>query len=283
MILRLAVRFLDNIIDINKYVLELNKRAAYRGRRLGLGIMGYAEYLFMKKIRYGSERSIYEIERLMSFIRNTVYDESVNLAIEKGAFPAFESLSYCKASFVRRLPAKLRMRIREHGIRNCSLMAIAPTGTISLLPEVSSGIEPLFSKAYLRKDRVSDRIYIHKLYKDFIFSNKDIPEWYVDSYDLQPEDHFTTQASFQEFVDGAISKTILLPKSATKEDLDKLLLEFARDLKGITIYKDGCRENQPLNKLTLGEVKKYLNKKNTETTSSLTEEDVICPTGSCEI
>lgn len=278
---RLAVRFLDNIIDINKYVLDINKSTAQNGRRLGIGVMGFAEYLFMKNIRYGSEKAMLEIDRLMSFIRNTVYDESVNLAIEKGSFPAFDSSLFCESSFVRKLPAKLRMRIRQHGIRNCSLLALAPTGTISLIADKTSGIEPLSAKAFLRSDAVGDRIYIHHMYRKFIDLNEPIPDWYVDAYDLLPEDHFSTQACFQQYVDGAISKTILLPKNASKDALSLLLLEYIRDLKGCTVYRDGSKEGQPINALSMKEIKDYINKEKSD--SYLLEEDVQCKSGSCEI
>jgi len=280
-VIRTAIRFLDNLIDVNKYSIENIRKAAFNGRRIGLGIMGLSEYLFAKKIRYGSEKSIVEIERLMSFIRNIAYDESINLAVEKGAFPAFDSTAYCKASFVRKLPTKLRMKIREKGIRNVTLLALAPTGSISLLPEVSSGIEPLFSKAYLRKDRISNRVYIHKLYPELL-KEESLPDWYVDAYDLSPEDHFEVQVACQKYTDGGVSKTINLPTKTTKGNLDKLLREYIWDLKGITVYRDGSREDQPLNQLSLLEVKKYLSE-NSEVVSVQDSQDLQCATGGCEI
>jgi len=280
--IKLAVRFLDNIIDINKYVLHEIDVNAHNGRRIGLGVMGLAEYLFYKKLRYGSKKAIDEIEKLMKFIRDTTYEASVELAVEKGAFPKFDPVQYGKAHFVRTLPAALRMLIKDKGIRNVTLMAMAPTGTISLIPEVSSGIEPLFSKAYLRKDRVSERVYIHPLYKTIMESGEDLPEWFVDVKDLTPADHFETQSIIQRYTDGAVSKTINMPKGTSSEDLSKLTLEYIRDLKGVTIYVDESREGQILTHMSDKEVRNYL-KSSKEIENSASEETVRCASGSCEL
>ena len=277
----LAVRFLDDVIEVNKYVLKQNDIKAHNSRRLGIGVMGLAEYLFAKSLRYGSEKAIYEVEKLMRFIRDTVYLASMELAKEKGAFPKFDSVQYGKAHFVRSLPAKLRMEIKEHGVRNVTGLAIAPTGTISLLPEVTSGIEPLFRKAYLRKDRVSERIYVHPIYKDLLDKKEKVPEWFVDTDDLEPEDHLETQSIVQKYVDGAVSKTINMPKGTTTDELSKLMLEYIHDLKGVTIYVDESREGQILNKITEKEVRKYLEENMVKASADI--ETTMCATGSCEI
>ena len=279
--IKLAVRFLDDIIDINKYVLREIDIKAHNSRRIGLGVMGLAEYLFAKSLRYGSERAIVEIERLMRFIRDVTYEALVELAVEKGAFPKFEAIAYGKASFIRKLPAQLRMDIKEHGVRCVTGLAIAPTGTISLIADVMSGIEPLFRKAYLRRDRISERMYIHPIYKDILENNRTIPDWYVDTDDLKPADHFETQSVVQKYVDGAVSKTINMPMKTTPKQLSKLTLEYINDLKGVTVYVDGSKEGQILNKVKESEVKKYL--KNNKIEESMDETAVQCATGSCEI
>lgn len=257
--IRLAVRFLDNVIDFTSFPVPEMKIVAEESRRIGLGVMGLADYLFAKEIRYGSEESFDEIEKLFKFIRNIAYDMSVNLAIEKGAFPAFDSVEFGKASFVRKLPASLRRKIKEHGIRNVALLTCPPTGTISLLASVTSGIEPLFSKAYKRKDRISERIYIHPKYEQMLRSNEKVPEWFVDSYDLTPEEHFETQAVIQKYVDGAISKTINLSAGTTVKQLTCWLQEYLFELKGVTCYVDKSRETQVLYPLTKKEAKENLN------------------------
>jgi ribonucleoside-diphosphate reductase alpha chain len=279
--IKLAIRFLDNVVDINKYTLKEIDIKSHDSRKIGLGVIGLAEYLFSKKVRYGSERAVVETERLMRFIRDSAYQASMELAKEKGSFPKFESIQYGKASFIRKLPASLRMDIKKYGVRNCTVLSIAPTGTISLLTDYTSSIEPLFAKALKRKDRVGERIYIHPKYKELLLSNEETPEWFVDTFDLQPKDHFEMQVACQKFVDAAVSKTINLPTTTTESQLSDFLLEYLKDLKGVTVYRDGCREGQILNKISEEEVREYL--KNETTTSSLQEDDVKCVSGACEL
>jgi len=280
-VIYLAVRFLDNIIDINKYVLNNISVNAFNGRRIGLGVMGLAEYLFAKGVTYGSERAVEETETIMKFIRNTAYKASMELAEEKGAFPKFDSVQFGKAHFVRTLPGKLRMAIKDKGIRNVSCLAMAPTGTISLLPEVTSGIEPLFRKAYVRSDQLGDRMYVHPLYKEAILSGNKSPEWLVDTNDLKPEDHFEMQSIVQKFTDGAVSKTVNMPMKSTSSQLSRLTLEYVHDLKGVTVYVDGSREGQILNTVSVKEVRDYL--KSDAAGTAAGEETIQCATGACEI
>ena len=217
----------------------------------------------------------------MRFIRDTVYETLVELAQEKGSFPKFDPIPYGKASFIRKLPASLRMDIKEHGVRCVTGLAIAPTGTISLLADVNSGIEPLFRKAYLRKDRVSERMYVHPIYKQLLESKEKIPEWYVDTDDLKPADHFEVQAIVQKYVDGAVSKTINMPEGTTPKQLSKLTLEYIHDLKGLTVYVDGSKKGQILNKVTKQEVEKYLKENKVKESADI--ESLSCAAGSCEM
>ncbi len=283
-VIRTAVRFLDNVIEVNKYTLKEIDINAHKSRRIGIGVIGLAEYLFAKKVKYGNEKAVDETERLMRFIRDAVYQSSVELAIEKGAFPMFDSMPYGKASFIRKLPASLRMDIKKYGVRNCTLMALAPTGTISLLTEYSSAIEPLFAKAMKRSDRVSDRVYIHPKYQEMITNGEDIPDWFVDAYDLEPKDHFEMQVACQRYCDASVSKTINLPKETTDEDLSNLLLEYIHDLKGVTVYRDGSKDGQILNRMTDKKACEYiLNNNSTKIESNMQESDVTCSNGSCDI
>jgi ribonucleoside-diphosphate reductase alpha chain len=278
--IKIAVRFLDDVIDVNKYVLQEIDVKAHNSRRIGLGVMGLAEYLFAKKVKYGSPKAINEIERLMRFIRDRTYETLVELAMEKGAFPKFDPIAYGKASFIRKLPASLRMDIKKHGVRCVTGMAIAPTGTISLIADVTSSIEPLFRKAYMRQDRVGDRMYVHPIYRSLLETGEEIPEWYVDTDDLKPSDHFEIQAIVQKYVDGAVSKTINMPKGTTAKQLSKLTLEYIHDLKGVTVYVDGSREGQILNKVTEEEVLKSLREE--KSSISAGEESIVCASGQCE-
>ena len=285
--IKLAVRFLDNVIDVTRYELKQVDIAAHRSRRIGLGGAGLAEFLFAKKVRYGTEESISEIERLVKFIRNVTYQSLVELSIEKGSFPAFDHIAYGKASFIRKLPAALRSDIKKHGSRCVTALSWAPTGTISLLPEVSSGCEPLFARAYKRKDRVGTRIYIHPAYRKLIedgnlIKQKDLPDWFVDAYDLKPQDHLEVQSIITKYIDSAVSKTVNLPKETTAEQLSSLLLEYIYDLKGVTVYRDGSREGQVLNRIPHEEILKAV-KDGKIIDNEIPEEATQCTSGKCDI
>lgn len=276
-----AVRMLDNVLNINRYALDENKDQSMAGRRIGIGVMGLAEYLFAKKLRYGSEAAINSIEYLMRKIRNYCYEASIQLANEKGSFPKFDPVMYMKAHFIKNLPAYLRSDIKKYGIRNVSNMAIAPTGTISLIPEVTGSGEPLPFKAYIRHDRIGDRAYIQPIYKELIENNEEEPDWFVDSANLTPVDHLETQSIIQKYTDGAISKTINVPKETTPTELSSLLKEYMRDLKGATVYRDGSKEGQILVPISREEAKQAL--MDNKADSDLDEETVECSTGSCAL
>jgi len=281
--IKIAVRFLDNIIDANNFVLKANDIAAHNSRRIGLGVLGLAEYFFAKRIRYGSEKSIQETERLMRFIRDVSYEASIELAMEKGAFPKFDPVHYGKASFVRKLPASIRMSIKKNGIRNVTLNAIAPTGTISQLVDCTGGIEPLFSKAYERNDKISKRVIVHPMLEKHIIENpnEDVSEWFVDSFDLKPEEHLEMQSTVQQYVDSSVSKTINLPKQTTGEELSEWLLTYIPNLKGTTVYKDGTMESQVYNKISIEEAKKHV--LNKTSTNNINGDDFRCKNGVCDL
>jgi ribonucleoside-diphosphate reductase alpha chain len=174
------------------------------------------------------------------------------------------------------------MRIKKHGTRCVTGLSLAPTGTISLLAEVTSSIEPLFRKAYVRSDRISDRMYIHPIYKEVIEKGTDVEDWFVDTDDIKPEDHFNTQVSVQSAIDGAVSKTINMPAGTTADEFSALTLEYIRDLKGVTVYVDGSREGQILNSVSIKDVKKYLSENN-KSNSVLDIEATNCASGTCEL
>jgi len=279
--IRHGVRFLDNVLDVNFYPIKEVELTAKDSRRLGLGVMGLHDYLMMKEIRYGSEVSLLEVERLFRFIRNIAYQESIKIADEKGTFPKFSKNEYCNASFIRKLPPKIRIDIKKFGIRNSCIIAAPPTGTSSLLCDVSSGIEPVFSLSYMRKDRVSERLYVHPKLKELILSGQsEKPDWLIDTYDLTPTDHLEIQTTIQKYLDNAISKTVNCPKDMNKNDLNDLLLEFLYDVKGITIYRDGSKEDQVLNNVSFDKIKKYV--LDDKSTQNMSTEDTKCSTGSCE-
>lgn len=255
-VIEYGVRFLDTCIDINEYSLHNTEQAAKRGRRIGLGVMGLADLLFKLRLRYGSDDATAFIEKLFKRIRNYAYKASIKLATEKGSFPAFDANLYCKSAFIKKLSPTLRRDIRQHGIRNVTLLAMAPTGTISLIPEVTSGIEPLTYKAWRSHD--SKRYYVHPILRDLYRDSADNPHWFVDSDDLQVEDHIEMQVIVQKYADGAVSKTINLPANYDPTVLSGLILESLQNLKGLTLYRSGSRGRQPLRKLAVAELSKFL-------------------------
>lgn len=276
--MHIAVRLLDIVLDKNVYPIPQTRQVTLDSRRIGLGTMGLAEYLMAKKVKYGSEESINEVEKLFKFLRNTAYEASIKLAEEKGAFPMFNS-EYGRASFIRKLPRALRQSIKEKGIRNCTLLSSPPTGTTSLIPEVTPSIEPIYSLAYLRQDRVSDRYYLHPSLVKHFESGEPMPEWLVDVSMLKPSDHLEVQASVQKFTDNAVSKTINFPKGTKSSELSEYLLEYMRDLKGVTVYVDGSRGEQPLVPLSLKDAKKLWKEGKVDSN----QDEMECHIGGCEI
>lgn len=280
--INIGVRFLDNIIDLNYYPINELANEAINSRRIGLGVMGLADYFIKRKIRYGSKESLRDINCIFKYLRDNAYLCSAQLAKSKSSFPKFDNFLYSRASFIKKLPAKIRSMIKDIGIRNSNLITCAPTGTTSLIANVSSGIEPVPYKAYVRHDRICDRVYVHPEYSDAIKNNvDDIGDFFVDTTDISPEDHFNVQVEIQKYVDSGISKTINLPNNYSAAQLKKLLLENMYDLKGVTVYRDGSKSNQVLNCMTYNDVIKYVYGKNCDNT--LSEGDVNCGSSMCNV
>ena len=168
----------------------------------------------------------------------------------------------------------MRRDIRKYGIRNVSCMAMAPTGTISLVAETTSGIEPLLYKAYTREDRVGSRTYVHPACSDGAGS-----DWFVDSTDLSPEHHMKTQIAVQKYTDGSVSKTILVPNDFKEESLSELLLESMEDVKGVTVYRDGSRQGQVIRPIDPSTIRMDSGDRQV----GADEETVRCAKGTCEI
>ncbi|HEY6407651.1 MAG TPA: adenosylcobalamin-dependent ribonucleoside-diphosphate reductase, partial [Ktedonobacteraceae bacterium] len=242
---RVAMRFLDNVIDANEYFIEENKQAQLGTRRTGLGTMGLADALIKMKVAYGSEASIPLIERIYTTIRDASYEASADIAAEKGSFPHFEDEKYQQGQFIKRLPKAIQKKIKEQGIRNAVLLTQAPTGTTSLLAGVSSGIEPVYDFAMVRRDRTGEHILYHPLLQAWRdeHPNEQTPHYFVASNDLSPEAHVRVQASIQHYTDSSISKTVNAPNNHTVEDVQTLYrLAYEMGCKGITYYRDGSRD-----------------------------------------
>jgi ribonucleoside-diphosphate reductase alpha chain len=241
-----ATRFLDNVIDATPYFFDENEQQQrYGTRRTGLGTMGLADAMVKLGIRYGSEESLQFIDDVYSTLRDAAYEASVALAVEKKPFSKFDKDKYAKGQFITTLPDYLQANIYKHGIRNGVILTQAPTGTTSMLAGVSSGIEPIFSFHHQRVDRLGTHDIYHPLVEEYLAQHpgEELPEYFVNSATLTPDDHVKVQARIQRYTDSSISKTVNAPNDHTVESVMKLYMD-AYDLgcKGITYYRDGSRD-----------------------------------------
>ncbi len=253
-----AVRFLDNVIDLNHFPLPEIEKMTRASRKIGLGVMGFADMLLQLGVPYNSEAGIETAARVMRFVNEEAFQASVELASERGAFPAFQGSVYDIAGGSK--------------VRNASRTTIAPTGTLSIIAGCSSGIEPLFALSFTRNildgaNMVEANQYFEKAAREGGFYSEDlmrklaagtrlhtvenipgrVKELFVTAHDITPEWHVRMQAAFQKYTDNAVSKTVNFPREATEADVAKVYtLAFELGLKGITIYRDGSREDQPM-------------------------------------
>jgi ribonucleoside-diphosphate reductase alpha chain len=239
-----AVRFNDNVVDLSNYPLDECADSQQRIRRMGIGVMGLADCMLRMEMRYGSPESVRFTEDIFRALRDESYRASVELAGERGPFPAYSS-EYLDRPFIKRLPDDIREGIQRYGIRNCYLLTQAPTGTTSLVAGVNSGIEPYFDFSYLRSDRTGEYTVTSRWAE--MYDSPDRPVWLVCSNDVSPEDHVHVQAAAQRYNDSSISKTANAPSTHTVEDVKRLyMLAYDEDLKSISYYRDGSREEQVL-------------------------------------
>ncbi len=258
---RTGVHFLDNLIDINKFPLKQIEENTKRNRKIGLGVMGWASLLFLLEIPYNSEEAVSLAKELMSFILDEARKESISLAKERGTFPSFKQSTY----------AKLNPPL---ALRNATLTTIAPTGTISIIAgPCSSGVEPVFAISYYRNVMDQDKLievdsifeqvakrrgfYSKELMQKVAEANSiseideiplDVRNIFVTAHDTSPTWHIRMQAAFQKYTDNAVSKTVNFPNQASEDDVREVyMLANKLGCKGITIYRDGSRDEQVLN------------------------------------
>lgn len=247
---RYAVRFLDNVIDSTPYFFEENREQQLSERRVGLNTMGIAELMIRLRIRYGSDESIAFIDRLYQFLATEVYQTSIDLAREKGAFPQFDAEQFLQSGFMQSMPEAIREGVRTHGIRNVTLMTQAPNGTIGTMVNTSTGIEPFFSWVYYRKSRLGLHEEQVPLVQEWYAANPEatgLPDYFVTAMELTPQEHVRVQAAIQRWVDSSISKTCNVPHDYTVEQVRELYeYMYALGCKGGTIYRDGSRDEQVL-------------------------------------
>lgn len=255
---RKAVHFLDNVIDMNSYPLKRIEDTTKSNRKVGLGVMGFADMLLMLGITYGSESSMKIAEKVMKFILDEAKIASQDLAKERGPFPNFKDSIYNVAGAKR--------------LRNATLTTIAPTGTLSIIANCSSGIEPVFAISYIRNIMDNTKlIEVHPYFKEVaekggfftpelmniiaqkgsLKSLSEVPERiqkvFVTAHDIDAVSHIMMQSAFQKYTNNAVSKTVNLPQSATVEDVGRIYkLAYEGGCKGVTIYRDHSRDEQVL-------------------------------------
>ena len=258
-----AIHFLDNVIDVNKYPIPEIDRVTKLTRKVGLGVMAFADLLMLLGVPYNSQEGVEIGQQIMGFIQRRAKEQSRRLAETRGAFPLFGESIYKD----------------ETPIRNATVTTIAPTGTLSIIAGVSGGVEPVFAFAFIRnvmdgdelievnpllRRRLEERgLYSDELMKKVIAQGslqhieeipQDIKDVFVCAHDVSPQWHIRMQAAFQKHTDNAVSKTVNFPHSATREDVDKVYrLAYELGCKGVTIYRDGSRGSQVLN---IGKVSK---------------------------
>ena len=254
-----AVRFLDDVIDMNNYPLAEIRHMTMGNRKIGLGVMGFADMLIALGIPYDSDEALAMAQELMSFVQEESGTASCNLARERGPFP-----NYDVSVFPERGGAKRR---------NATTTTIAPTGTISIIAGVSSGIEPIFALSYIRNVMDNDHLVeVHPLFdgemrrrglysvermtelskvgtlRHLEWIPEDVARVYVTAHDISPEAHLRMQAAFQKYTENAVSKTVNFPADATRDDIRKVFaLAYRLGCKGVTVYRDKSRDEQVLN------------------------------------
>lgn len=251
-----GVRFLDDVLTVNNFPLQAIKEQTHSLRRIGLGVTGLHDMLLKMGLRYSSPEGLEFVDKVMDKMKNWAYEASSGIAVEKGSFQKFEPELFLKSGFAKTLKPSIREKIKSDGMRNCAVMTVAPVGTGSMVCDTSSGIEPMFAAAYKRRyrdgDNLAEEIVIHPLFKQFMDLGESV-DHFQGSHDLSFRDHLEMQRVVQRHVDNAVSKTINIPFGTNKDTLSDLLMEYFVELKGITVYPEGSRENQPLTPMTIEE------------------------------
>lgn len=257
-VIDLAVHFLDNVIDVSLYPLPAIEEKVRKNRKIGLGIMGFADLLYRLEIPYDSETGLQAAERIMQFINEKAHEASASLAEKRGPFPAWDDSVYASKG--------------EAPLRNATVTTIAPTGTLSIIASCSSGIEPLFALSFTRNildgqklveinpwfeqyareaglldKELMENVAARGSIRDMDFLPEKMRSIFATAMDIEPIWHLRMQAAFQKHTDNAVSKTVNLPNSATREDIHNIYWQaWKQGCKGVTVYRDGCKSLQVL-------------------------------------
>jgi ribonucleoside-diphosphate reductase alpha chain len=299
---RLAVRFLDNVLDINHYPLAEIKENCENVRRIGLGVMGLHTMLLELGMKYDSDEAFEFVDRLFNTIKNTAYDASINLAIEKDPFPAYDP-AFLNSGFAKTLKRGIRNKIREHGIRNCALLMVAPTGTTSMLTEgqfisndevirsvgaCSSGLEPhappVYWRNFYKPNAQGERDLTRELVVEESFYK--YPELAQSAIDVSVEGHFRMQKTVQKHVDNAVSKTINLATDFPRDAFGDTWLKYLPHLKGTTVYRFGSREDEPIQPIPREQWDELIAQHKGGSNQQMSADEFLsldCPDGVCEL
>ena len=248
---RVATRFLDDVIDYNmpNHALPKIEEAVASDRRVGLGITGLADALVLMGLKYDSDEALEAVEKIMRTICHCAYETSIDIAREKGPFPLFDWEGVSRSRFVQELPRAMQDRIREHGLRNSTLITVPPVGTGSIVAQTSSGVEPIFCTSYKRRVKQEDgesfreyKVY-HPLVRDLFGDDENLPGHVVTAHDIDPYFRVRMQGVIQRYTDSSISSTINLAEETSVETVaDIYVTAYKEGLKGVTVYREGCRQ-----------------------------------------
>ena len=286
--------------------LQQQKESVSKYRQIGLGVMGIADMLIKLNIRYGSEEAVKLCEELSNMMLNEAIKQSALIAKEHGPFEKYnEEVIFNSKFFINNVNDEVKELVRQYGLRNSQLLTIPPTGTISTMLGISGGIEPIFNLSYFRKtESVHDKDVVYKVYtpvvKEYmdaknINDEEQLYDIFVTAMTLNPQERIKMQSAWQKNIDASISSTINLPNEATLEDVYNIYVSaWKNDLKGITIYRDGCKRSGILTneKPKEEDKREILNQNITEETLEPGTEEFICPecgnkaiipTGGCAI
>lgn len=235
-----GVRFLTEANRQCKHPIKECEVVASKFRRIGLGVMGWAEYLIKNNLKYGEEESIKVADKFFELFRNYSYEASIKLAMDKnyGPFPGLNVSKFLQSSFIKRLPKKLQEDIKKHGIANSALNTVAPTGTTSQLFDVNFGIEPIYSNPVTREDRLGSETIYHPL------SNH--PKFVTQKVGVNTSEFFDMKVAAEEYIDGGISGTVGIPEHYTLDELKAILRKYVPLTKGGTVYREGSRVKEML-------------------------------------
>lgn len=310
-----AVRFLDNVIDANVYPVEDINNTTKKYRKIGLGVMGLADCFYLMGISYTSDEAIYLSEFISKTLTKTAREYSIQLGYEKGSFPAFNEVDLSKLPItiedIFEVNKSINVKKDEYALRNAAVTTIAPTGTLSVIASVSSGVEPNFGIVYIRNTlgATTQLYYVNKYFKNAFLQETGIKEdseeynaimkkimdngsvigvdevpeklqkIFVCTNDINIDGHINQQSSWQKYIDNAISKTINCPNETTVDEIrDAYLKAYNSECKGITVYRDGSRDSQVL---VTGKSAKVKDEKSTDTTIEDLSKGVCNDCASC--